>query len=159
MVTYRKPRAVERAYYTPRDSTIHVNRWRQRRLIEYVHHDGYYLCLLLHEMLHAFFCIYSCRCTSCEAHKSASQGGVGAGHGPAWMDAAHTVEMAFQGLVSWKVFLALPISAQTEARVSAWQPNFEQKHKWGFRLLNSNHPEFVSVESKRHRQVSCLPIL
>jgi hypothetical protein len=159
IATYRTPKVAERGFYRHSDSTINVNLCRQRRVPRHdVHHNGYYLCVLLHEMLHAFFYIYSCKCTNCRSQKPALHGGVGAsGHGPAWVDAAYALQMAFQELVSWEVFLGIPKSVQLETRVSGWKPDLEQRRRWG--IPNSSYAELISVESKRHRQVSCLPIL
>jgi hypothetical protein len=121
----------------------------------------YYISTLLHEMLHAFFTIFSCVCEDCKSKEAASKGGLGAtGHGPVWMKTCRALEMTLRELTPWHVHLGISNSAYVEEHNSGWQPNFEQRREWGIRIPNHRYsPESMPTESKPHRQVSCLPIL
>jgi hypothetical protein len=89
----------------------------------------WYICQLLHEMLHAFFGIYRCRCNRCAMRDVdySRNGGEGCdGHGPAWVEAVIALERAFQQAVNWEVDLNVVRSAQMNIEVEeGWVPDRE----------------------------------
>lgn len=94
-------------------------------------YEEYYICVLLHEMTHAFIERFACNCQKCsEIMRSVKLGGIGQGHGPLWANAMIGLQTALQKEVQWKVFCSIGLSVKDEMRASKWQPSPPQLSKW-----------------------------
>ncbi|CZT44884.1 uncharacterized protein RSE6_05136 [Rhynchosporium secalis] len=87
---------------------------------------------LAHEMLHAFFHLYSCdTCSHCKKRQGARKGGDGhSGHGPNWCNAMVKVQKAIQHQVAWNVNTSTAASVALEMRTSGWVPRDDQIQRW-----------------------------
>ncbi|KAJ5038845.1 uncharacterized protein L3040_006524 [Drepanopeziza brunnea f. sp. 'multigermtubi'] len=91
------------------------------------------LCVLLHEMLHAFLEIYACGCRECRKRAAAGAGmGVGeSGHGKEWCSAMSALQGALQDGVRWDVDCGIQVSVAIEVRASGWGPRGDLLRRWG----------------------------
>ncbi|KAH8679798.1 hypothetical protein BGZ60DRAFT_428098 [Tricladium varicosporioides] len=105
-----------------------------------------YLGTLLHEMLHAFLAIFSCRCTTFDC-KSLFSDHVGCyGHLTAWQDAAHAIENATEVLLGERLCLSrMPslasdwamsheMPAKNETCVGRWGMNYDEVYLIGLMI-------------------------
>ncbi|CAG8955710.1 hypothetical protein HYFRA_00010976 [Hymenoscyphus fraxineus] len=74
-----------------------------------------YIETLLHEMLHAFFMIYSCPCISCNVINESAQGLGLLGHGESWLRAALQLELAAKTLLRVHLLSGLFSLGRTES--------------------------------------------
>jgi hypothetical protein len=84
------------------------------------------VCILLHEMVHAFEVLYLCL-KKCCYDTLKGQGS----HGPAWYNAMATVQAEFVQLVRWPVDCGIAIGAMATMRDSCWQLRQDQLRCWG----------------------------
>ncbi|CAG8980840.1 hypothetical protein HYALB_00003769 [Hymenoscyphus albidus] len=95
-----------------RDLLAFPRRWEVFPLREWL---ASYIETLLHEMLHAFFMIYSCPCTSCNVTNKSAQGLGLAGHGESWLRAALQLELAAKTLLRVHLLSGLFSFGRTES--------------------------------------------
>ncbi|KAL2073879.1 hypothetical protein VTL71DRAFT_11205 [Oculimacula yallundae] len=105
------------------------------RLPEYNQHGSIAQCFigtLAHEMLHAFFHLYSCEsCSHCKKRMGARKGGEGKlGHGPTWCNAIVKIQKALQLQLGWEVNTYHARSIAIEMRNSGWVPRDDQIERW-----------------------------
>lgn len=87
------------------------------------------ICVLLHEMLHAFLILYSCRRRDdgCLAMWDLSMGGASdVGHGPAWANAMTVIQAALRREVRWEVDCGINKSVRHTMSISDWHPRPDQ---------------------------------
>ncbi|KAH6678166.1 hypothetical protein B0J14DRAFT_582087 [Halenospora varia] len=85
---------------------------------------------LLHQMVHAFFSLYSCSCQDCVDKVAPSLGGLGPRHGIPRLEAMVYVELALGNLVSWKVATTDAESIALKMAMSCWVPKLHQLERW-----------------------------
>lgn len=89
------------------------------------------LCVLAHEMTHAFLGMYSCKCLDCRKERSYSRDGkADDGHGPRWADAAAAVQASLAKDVSWKVDLGVCACVSKSTLRNDWIVQYEVAKNW-----------------------------
>ncbi|KAG9237317.1 hypothetical protein BJ875DRAFT_520896 [Amylocarpus encephaloides] len=100
------------------------------------------LATLVHEMLHAFFDIYDCRCITCKSNDPAPKGGLGFdGHGPVFADCLVVLIPEVSRMLNlepWRVEHLLDLSYGIKDNMAheSWIPTKAQLERWGMSDLN-----------------------
>ena len=85
---------------------------------------------LLHEMLHAFFDIYGCRCKECW-EKPPQQNGLGKSqHGPPWIHTMCNLQNSLSDTVNWWVECGIGRSAEHAMEHDNWEPDPQRLAVW-----------------------------
>lgn len=142
---FHKPHKNIKGQYDPIKAKIEINTvlWDDRaKRAEYQFIDT-----LLHEMLHAFFTIFTCerkRCCYRKMRKDPDWGYKGDGHGSAWCNAMIKIQENFEEMVRWHVDcgMALSVMAEMQDERLAWQPTEEQLRRWGLWGETAMNPMF-----------------
>jgi len=74
--------------------------------------------------------VYVCTCESCKVVRHPSVGGVGKGHGPAWIEPMLAIGQTLQNVLQRRVQVGLYDSMKLEMRQSDWEPTFQEIQKW-----------------------------
>lgn len=111
---------------------------------------------MLHEMLHAFFDIYACKCWKrCHEKFQDPVDGVGlSGHGAKWCEAMKAIGSRAQAdLKAGKLRVAFGASVGHEIKTSGWHPSEDQREEWGVSddTAYKNQTEFVRDRSEYNR--------
>lgn len=85
---------------------------------------------LLHEMVHAFFYIFSCKCTSCDAHANRKGGRGILSHGVHWCNSMYAIQSALTDQIKWTVDTGIAESVALEMNSSCWTPRSDQIERW-----------------------------
>lgn len=92
------------------------------------------LCVLLHEMVHAFVKHYSCNRSCCGTPlNNPAFGGAGVvdRHGPVWADTMANVSALVRQTVNWPVYTGIDNSVIKSMCLSNYQPTKKQLDHWG----------------------------
>lgn len=112
---YHKPYKHIEGQHNPTKARIEVNtaHWEYRpQRAEY-----HFINTLLHEMLHAFFAVFTCerkRCCYRKMRKDPDWGYKGQGHGSAWCNAMISIQRNFEEMVRWHVDCGMAASVMME---------------------------------------------
>lgn len=88
------------------------------------------VCVMLHEMLHAFIKYYTCTCRSCN-HRVGTAGVHGkTGHGPVWCNSMFVLQEALNSDVPWDADCNVGGSVEVESNASGWRPSQKQLERW-----------------------------
>lgn len=119
---------------------------------EGVYNEQHQICVLLHEMTHAFVDIFSCHKKCCRKKLQRPDWGTGkGGHGNVWCSSMVAIESAFRPIVRWPVTYSIPESVALEM-ISGCQPREEQLVRWGLSLaaLQARNSNRCSTCLSRH---------
>jgi hypothetical protein len=148
-------------FYDPAENRIFINLQAEMTLeltytltLTHQSYEEYLICILLHEMTHAFIRRYSCRCQPClKIRQSVHLGGDGPhGHGPLWADAMTGIQTAFQNVVKWKVYCCIDFGVRDEMKVSKWKASPTQLSRWG--LLRTEPPSGATYSELRSQKAN-----
>jgi len=156
--------------YDPTENHIFINIHEEKTLelkkyLTLVHqsYEEYFICVLFHEMTHAFISTYCCVCRPCrKIRQSITLGGDGRqGHGPLWADAMARMQVILQNLVKWNVNSCIDDSVREEMEFNKWEPSPSQLSRWGItrpripgKLTAADLPSRVTVHRTPRR---CTP--
>jgi len=142
---YHKPHKHVEGMHDIIKARIEINtaRWEDRPMRAEYH----FINTLLHEMLHAFFAVFTCgrkRCCYRKLRKDPDWGYKGQGHGSAWCNAMIKIQENFKEMVPWHVGCGMAVSVMTEMQDERleWQPTEEQLRRWGLWGETAMNPMF-----------------
>ncbi|KAF8847934.1 hypothetical protein BDZ45DRAFT_754383 [Acephala macrosclerotiorum] len=131
---YHKPGSRRQGFYDPGRKNIRINTAEPPEGDSQRDPAGFaeaLICTLLNTMLTAFFDIYGCECDECTRNNAPQKGGMGAGHGPPFINALAPMSEALGQEVPWHVDCRVRESLELEMQQSKWKPTAQQFAMFG----------------------------
>jgi hypothetical protein len=102
---------------------------------------------LLHEMVHAFLGLYTCRCTMCQQSEKWLPCCETSGHRATFVNCLQSIEQAMELNLDWAVNGGVSISVNLEIWKTLWRPTREALQSWGVRLIPGTYAIYEMEES------------
>ncbi|KAF8856233.1 hypothetical protein BDZ45DRAFT_791593 [Acephala macrosclerotiorum] len=127
-----------RGYYMENTRTIHLN-LKPTSLSMVATPKQAYIAVLIHEMLHAYFWAYTCKCANRCSQDQLLQNTFGKTcHGVAWVQCMVSISRVLGQDLTWRVDLGIALALEAEEEASGYTVPPELLSAWSLYRINMN---------------------